>query len=125
LEYKNLKNGKVVIGNRYKCFKNGIGIGLNLPFDKNYLVKYVPIDKRKIYCGKENMLPVGYDLLGSNYMCHTKGIGVGKALKAKKHISKSKSKKSKKRKSRKSKKSKSRKSKKSKKRKSKKRKSRK
>lgn len=77
-----LQKGKVKIGTRYECFKNGIGIGLNLPKMKEK--KYIAIDKRKIYCGKEIRLPKGYDIMGSNYMCHTKGIGVGRALKLKK-----------------------------------------
>lgn len=77
--FEGLKNGKSRIGTRYECFQNGIGVGLNLPKQKNK--KYVAIDKRKIYCGKEIRLPRGYDLMGSNFMCHTKGIGVGIKLK--------------------------------------------
>lgn len=82
-----LKDG-MSIGTRYGCFKKGIGVGKNLPYDKNYEKKYRPIDSRKIYCGKDNSLPEGYDIMGNNLMCFHKGVGVGKSLKAKDKLKK-------------------------------------
>jgi hypothetical protein len=79
-----VRSGEQVIGTKYDCFRRGVGIGLNLPYDSSYSNRFVPVDERKIYCGTANELPAGYDLLGSNMMCMSKGIGVGKALKAKK-----------------------------------------
>lgn len=76
-----VKNGNLVIGNRYGCLKKGIGIGMNLPADPEYK-DYAPIDTRKIYCGKAPRLPRGYQLMGSNSMCLQKGVGVGKKIKA-------------------------------------------
>jgi hypothetical protein len=78
-------SGKKVIGDRYSCLKRGIGIGLNLPYDPSFATRYVPIDKRKIYCGKDEKMPLGYDLVGNNHMCFSKGVGVGRSMKAKKH----------------------------------------
>ena len=80
---KAVKDGKK-IGTRYECLKKGIGVGLHLPLDLEYLNEYIPIDSRKIYCGKSPRLPEGYDLLGNSHMCYTKGIGVGRTMKAKK-----------------------------------------
>lgn len=48
---KQVKNGNK-IGSRYECLKKGIGVGMNLPLDLDYLDEYIPIDSRKIYCGK-------------------------------------------------------------------------
>lgn len=78
------KQGKK-IGTRYTCFRRGVGIGLGLPYDPSYATRYVPIDKRKVYCGKSDKLPQGYDMMGNNPMCMRKGVGVGRSLKAKKH----------------------------------------
>ena len=78
------RDGKV-IGTRYQCFQRGVGIGLNLPYDPNYATRYVPIDDRKIYCGKKDRLPKGYDIMGNSSMCIRKGVGVGLSLKAKRH----------------------------------------
>lgn len=111
-----IRSGRKQIGNRYSCFKQGIGIGLNLPVDPSFMYEYIPIDSRKMYCGKSNILPVGYDILGNNSMCLQKGVGVGKGIKAdkerkivrskrksrnnsRKHKSKRKSRKSRKKKS--------------------------
>jgi hypothetical protein len=80
---KELKNGKR-IGSRYQCLKKGIGVGMGLPLDLDYLQEYIPIDARKIYCGKAPRLPEGYDILGTSHMCYTKGVGVGRTMKAKK-----------------------------------------
>jgi len=81
--HPDLRAGRKVIGNRYDCFRRGVGVGLSLPYDPSYLNRYVPIDPRKIYCGKSDRLPENYHILGSNPMCYTKGVGVGRTLKAK------------------------------------------
>lgn len=94
-----LRNGKV-IGTRYKCFKKGVGIGINQPYDPAYKSRFKPIDARKIYCGEAVRLPIGYDIMGNNPMCLQKGVGVGKKIRAKKENPK-KPKKSKKKKSKK------------------------
>lgn len=75
-------NGNKVIGTRYNCMRKGIGKGLNLPVDNNYLGDYEPIDTRKIYCGNAENLPDGYDLMGSLPQCLQRGIGIGKKQKA-------------------------------------------
>lgn len=75
--------GEKKIGTRYACFRRGVGIGKNLPFDPAFAVPYDPIDRFKVYCGKKNRLPPGYDKLGSLPECMRKGVGVGKALRAK------------------------------------------
>jgi len=71
-------SGELTIGDRYRCFKKGIGKGLTLPPYNNN--DYDPIDREKIYCGKSNILPEGYSRLGSNVQCFRKGVGVGKTL---------------------------------------------
>lgn len=76
-------SGQKIIGNRYGCFKQGIGIGRHLPYDPAYGNRFVPVDSRKIYCGKAKVIPAGYDYMGSNTMCLQKGVGVGKAITAK------------------------------------------
>jgi hypothetical protein len=70
-------DGKLVIGNRYQCLRQGINKGLSLP---PYSGSYDPIFKEKVYCGKKNVLPAGYDRFGSNSQCFQKGIGVGKRI---------------------------------------------
>lgn len=75
-------SGNKIIGTRYNCMRKGIGKGLNLPVDNNYLGGYEPIDTRKIYCGNAENLPDGYDLMGSLPQCLQKGIGIGKKQKA-------------------------------------------
>ena len=103
-----LRTRRQVIGNRYGCLRKGIGVGLHvLPLDLSYNDEYVPIDNRKIYCGREDNLPANYNILGTNDMCFRKGVGVGKKLKVRK--SRKKSKRKSKRKSRKKSKRKSRK----------------
>lgn len=94
-----LRKGGKIIGNRYQCFKKGVGLGLSQPYDPAYASRYVPIDGRRIYCGTANRLPAGYDILGNSPMCLQKGVGVGKVQKAKK-IRKGKKKRKSKRKSR-------------------------
>ena len=73
-EYARQKN--LAIGNRYKCMKKGIGVGLHLPLNDAYEYKYDPIDTTKVYCGTKH-LPNGYDRLGNNPECFRKGVGVG------------------------------------------------
>lgn len=76
-----LVDGKVK-GTRYKCFRKGVGVGLNSPYSYRYTSLYAPIDERKIYCGKKNKLPAGYDYLGNAPQCLQKGVSIGKKLKA-------------------------------------------
>jgi hypothetical protein len=81
--HKNLVNGISILGTRNQCLKKGIRLGINLPYDKNYLGEYEPIDPTKIYCGNNINLPIGYDRFGSIRECHQRGIGIGKRIKAK------------------------------------------
>ena len=81
-ENTELKNGNVQLGTIYSCLRKGIGKGLNEPKDPTYAGKYVPIDKRKIYCGKQHTLPDNYDSVGNLPQCLQKGIGIGKYKKA-------------------------------------------
>jgi hypothetical protein len=78
---RRLLNGELVLGTRYKCLRRGIGVGMNLPYDHDY-DEYEPIEKTKIYCGKSDVLPPGYDRLGSIADCHRIGVGVGKSMKS-------------------------------------------
>jgi hypothetical protein len=77
-----LLSGNQVLGTRNGCLRKGIGKGLQLPYDSKYAGDYLPIDNRKIYCGNENILPNGYDLMGNLPQCLQKGIGIGKVQKA-------------------------------------------
>jgi len=79
-----IQSGAKVIGTRYQCFRKGVGVGLSLPVDPEYTRRFSPIDKRKVYCGKNRRMPDEYDILGKNDMCFRKGVGVGKSIKAKK-----------------------------------------
>lgn len=81
-QHPDLTSRKLQLGNRYGCLRKGIGRGLNLPMDSNYLGPYSPIDQRKIYCGQEEILPDDYDLMGNLPQCLQKGIGIGKRHKA-------------------------------------------
>lgn len=83
-KHKDVLSGEKKIGSRYDCFRKGVGIGLNLPLDPDYDGEYEPIDKRKIYCGKNKKLPPGYSYLGNPSICLRKGVGVGKKKKASK-----------------------------------------
>ena len=69
-------SGELIIGDRYQCLQRDIGKGLTLPPSDN---GYDPINREKIYCGKSNALPRGYDRFGSNSQCFQKGVGVGKS----------------------------------------------
>ena len=77
----NVVNGTSLIGNRYHCFKKGVGKGLSLPIDENYRNDYEPIDNTRIYCGNKEDLPDNYDRFGNLSHCLQKGIGVGKKIK--------------------------------------------
>jgi hypothetical protein len=88
-----VRSGLKVIGNRYDCLKKGVAVGQYLPYDPNFATRFVPIDDRKIYCGKSAVLPAEYDILGNNHICFQKGVGVGKSLKAKSVRKKAKAKK--------------------------------
>lgn len=78
---RNSLNGRR-LGSRYKCLQIGIGKGRSMPLDPEYLNPYDPIDIRKIYCGKENRLPRGYNYMGNAPLCLQKGIGIGKKQRA-------------------------------------------
>lgn len=65
----------VTLGTRYQCFQKGIGVGLRM---EHIPERYSPIDRERIYCGKQNRLPQGYDYIGSRTECLRKGVGVGK-----------------------------------------------
>lgn len=75
-------SGQVALGTRYSCMRKGIGRGMNLPYDPNYLAPYTPIDNTKIYCGNDLLLPDGYDRFGSLPECLQKGVGIGKRERA-------------------------------------------
>lgn len=77
-----LLSGNVILGTRFGCMRKGIGRGLNLPYDPKFKGNYIPIDKRKIYCGNKSILPENYDSLGSLSQCLQKGIGIGKQKRA-------------------------------------------
>jgi hypothetical protein len=71
-------NGNAVIGTRYRCFQIGYGRGYHQPVDPNYNFNYDPIDNTRTYCGNQNILPEGYDILGNLPNCLKKGFGVGR-----------------------------------------------
>ena len=77
-----LLNGSKTLGTRYTCLKRGIGIGLHLPYDREYNGNYEPLYDEKIYCGNQENLPAGYDRFGSLSQCQARGVGVGKKLRA-------------------------------------------
>lgn len=79
-----LVNGKKIMGTRYGCMKRGIGVGLHLPYNPNYLGDYDPIDDTKVYCGNKPDLPVDYDRFGNLPQCQSKGVGIGMKLRAEK-----------------------------------------
>jgi hypothetical protein len=79
---KRLVNKSSILGTRHGCMKKGIGLGINMPTDLDYLGDYEPIDERKVYCGNSNNLPEGYDSVGNLPQCLQRGIGMGKRIKA-------------------------------------------
>lgn len=78
-----LLSGNAVLGTRYSCMRKGIGRGLHLPYDPKFAGAYIPIDKRRYYCGNQPIAPNGYTGLGSLHQCIQKGIGIGKRQRAK------------------------------------------
>lgn len=80
--HPSLINGNKQVGNPKDCLNKGISVGFNMPYDKNYIVEYIPIDDTKVYCGNDENLPYEYDEFGSLKECFTRGIGIGKANKA-------------------------------------------
>ena len=81
-----LVSGRKRIGSKYQCFKRGIGVGLNLPFDGKYLLPYEPIHDEKIYCGNNLELPNGYHRNGTQVSCLQKGVAVGKKMNAERNM---------------------------------------
>ncbi len=79
-----LLNGSKVLGTRSRCLRKGVGRGMYLPYDANYLGAYTPIDERNIYCGDDQQLPEGYSSMGNLPQCLVKGIGIGKKKRAEK-----------------------------------------
>lgn len=79
---KNLVLGRARLGTRYGCLRKGIGAGLSMERDPDYIGEYYPIDKTRIYCGNQRRLPTGYDRLGSLPQCLQKGVGIGKRIRA-------------------------------------------
>jgi hypothetical protein len=79
---KRVRSGKLHIGTRYECLRQGVGLGLRLPINPDYTDKYLPIDERRMYCGTKHMLPTGYDVMGNLPQCHSKGVGIGMRKKA-------------------------------------------
>ena len=68
----NLVTGNSRIGNRYECFKKGVGVGSNIPASCD---PYAPINRSTIFCGL-SPLPPGY-IYGTPLECKRKGVGVG------------------------------------------------
>ena len=68
------------LGNRYECFKKGVGLGLHLPPSKSKKRFCLVYNKKKskIFCGTKINLPQGYKKFGTRYECLRKGVGVGK-----------------------------------------------
>lgn len=79
-------SGEVVIGNRYDCFRRGVGLGLKMPIDLDDEY-YEPLDDKRVYCGKSSILPAGYDSVGNLPTCLIKGVGVGKRITREKGLS--------------------------------------
>lgn len=76
--HPDLVSGRSARGTRYQCFIKGIGIGKALPRVNKQ--PYIPIDPRKVYCGKSDNLVAGYAIMGNAAMCLQKGVGVGRAI---------------------------------------------
>ena len=75
-------SGQIALGTRYGCLRKGIGRGMNMPYDPDYLQPYAPIDQTVIYCGNGNNLPNNYDRHGNLPECLQKGVGIGKKRRA-------------------------------------------
>lgn len=79
------------IGTPYQCMRKGIGVGLNLPVDKDAAAPYKPIVEKTFYCGKkESDMPVKLERMGSPTECLRAGIAIGKKKKADEFIEKRK-----------------------------------
>lgn len=74
-------------GTRYQCLRKGIGKGMSMGIDNDYIGDYEPYDNRRVYCGNSPTLPDTHDIMGNGPMCLQKGIGIGKSIAAKKSIS--------------------------------------
>ena len=55
-----------------------------MSYDRKFAEAYIPIDKRKIWCGNSDVTPEGYDSIGSLSQCLQKGFGCGKRARAQK-----------------------------------------
>lgn len=62
--------------------RQGVGVGMHLPYDPKYAGAYMPIVQRQIYCGNQDILPAGYDRIGNLPQCRSKGVGIGKRQRA-------------------------------------------
>jgi len=79
---RRLTSGELDIGSRSKCFKKGVGVGLNQPIDPNYLGEYEPLYIDNFFCGdNEDDAPNNYRM-GTLSQCLQKGVGIGKLQKA-------------------------------------------
>ena len=47
-------------------------------------VKCIPRPKYKVYCGNNDILPIGYNRFGKRFECLKKGFGVGSVVENKK-----------------------------------------
>jgi len=82
LLHPQLLDGTKQIGTRYDCMRKGYGKGYHSPIDPLYNQPYSPIDGRKFYCGKKNILPEEYHDFGTLHICFLKGFGAGKKKKS-------------------------------------------
>jgi len=82
IQNNRLISGELDIGTRSKCFKKGVGVGLNQPIDPDYLGEYEPIYIDNFFCGdNEDDAPNNYRM-GTLPQCLQKGVGIGKLQKA-------------------------------------------
>lgn len=72
-------------GTNYSCLKKGIKISENKTKD-NYEIYLKDNDLNKIYCGKSENLPAGYNNFGDLPQCLSKGFGIGKSKNFKKNL---------------------------------------
>jgi hypothetical protein len=89
-ESKRLPKNYDAMGTRYRCMKKGIGIGMNLPDEQREEFLSKPkdttIEKEKLYCGNDLLLPENYDRFGSKKECLRKGVGVGLGMPQQKRL---------------------------------------
>lgn len=74
--FGDIVSGARAWGTPYACMRKGVGVGLNLPRDREYR-NYRPRAKRKVYCGTR-ALPDGYACVGNLPQCLQKGVAIGK-----------------------------------------------